>query len=123
MVGLDDPALALLEVVDALSGCDLVMIEANHDSLLLQDGPYPWRLKERVSGRLGHLSNAEAAGVLKNSVDQRCQAVVLAHLSEKNNTPELARTSAQRALQASGLEGVAIHVAQHQQPLPAVHLE
>ena len=111
-----------LDVVDALSGCDLLMLEANHDPLLLKDGPYPWRLKERVSGQLGHLSNAEAAGVLKNSVDGRCQAVVLAHLSQQNNTPELARTSAQRALRACGYESVAIKVARYHQPLPAMHL-
>ncbi|NIM62028.1 MAG: MBL fold metallo-hydrolase [Acidobacteria bacterium] len=82
------------QIVDTLAGCDLLMIESNHDPLLLRDGPYPWRLKDRVSGKLGHLSNSEAAALIKHTVDDRCRCIVLAHLSEKNNTPELARASA-----------------------------
>jgi len=117
-----DVGHATLDVVEGLSGCDLVMLESNHDALLLRDGPYPWKLKQRVLGQLGHLSNAEAASVLKNSLDGRCQTVVLAHLSEKNNTPELARTSAQRAVQAAGYSNVEVRVARFDAPLPAMHL-
>lgn len=110
------------EIAERLGGCDVLMIESNHDSLLLRDGPYPWRLKDRVSGRLGHLSNAEAASLIKHAVDDRCRCVVLAHLSEKNNTPELARTSALRALRARGRERVEVQVARSDRPLPPVSL-
>lgn len=108
------------QIADRLAGCDLLMIESNHDALLLRDGPYPWRLKDRVSGKFGHLSNSEAAALIKRSVDERCRCVVLAHLSEKNNTPELARTSALRALHARGCERVDLRVARSDKPLAPV---
>jgi len=110
------------EIVDRLAGCEVLMIESNHDSLLLRDGPYPWRLKDRVSGKLGHLSNSEAAALIKHTVDQRCRTIVLAHLSEQNNTPELARASALRALRACGCERVDLKVARFDRPLAPVSL-
>jgi phosphoribosyl 1,2-cyclic phosphodiesterase len=93
-----------------LRGCDLLMIEFNHDDRMLREGPYPWQLKQRVAGRWGHLSNREAAAVLREAVDEQCRAVVLAHLSEHNNTPELARRTAAAAL-GSAARGLALHVA------------
>lgn len=110
------------EIADRLAGCDLLMIESNHDPLLLRDGPYPWRLKDRVSGRFGHLSNPEAASLIKRTVDERCRCIVLAHLSEKNNTPELARASALRALHARSCERVDLRVACFDKPLAPVSL-
>ena len=50
-------------VRERLRGCELLMVESNHDERMLQEGPYPWHLKQRVSGRLGHLSNPEAAAL------------------------------------------------------------
>ena len=85
-------------VLERLRGCDVLMVESNHDDRMLEEGPYPWQLKRRVSGRLGHLSNREAAVLLREAVDGECRVVVLAHLSEKNNTRELARRSAAAAL-------------------------
>jgi phosphoribosyl 1,2-cyclic phosphodiesterase len=117
-----DVGHATPEMVERLRGCDVLMLESNHDALLLRDGPYPWRLKERVGGKFGHLSNAEAAALIKHTVDERCSCVVLAHISEKNNTPELARTSAQRALRASGCDGVELRVARFDRPLGAITL-
>lgn len=110
------------QIVERLAGCDLLMLESNHDSLLLRDGPYPWRLKDRVSGRLGHLSNSEAAALIKHTVDERCRCIVLAHISEQNNTPELARASALRALRARGCAGVDLRVAGFEQPMTALRL-
>jgi phosphoribosyl 1,2-cyclic phosphodiesterase len=110
------------QIADRLGGCDLLMIESNHDPLLLRDGPYPWRLKDRVAGKLGHLSNSEAAALIKHTVDERCRCIVLAHLSEKNNTPELARTSALRALHARGCEQVDLRIARFDRPLAPVSL-
>jgi phosphoribosyl 1,2-cyclic phosphodiesterase len=99
-------------VVERLRGCDVLMIESNHDDRMLHEGPYPWRLKQRVAGRLGHLSNREAAELLRHVVDRACRVVVLAHLSEKNNTRQLARRSA-AAVVGGGRE---IHVAAADEP-------
>ena len=111
------------QIAERLAGCDLLMIESNHDPLLLRDGPYPWRLKDRVSGKLGHLSNSEAAALIKHSAGERCRCIVLAHLSEKNNTPELARASALRALRARGRSQIELKVARFDRPLEPVSLQ
>ncbi len=81
-----------------LQKCDVLMLEANHDVDMLRDGPYPWSVKQRVMSRVGHLSNAAAAEFLENSYDGQARYVVLAHLSESNNMPELARVAAEQAL-------------------------
>lgn len=82
-----------------LKRCDVLMLESNHDLDMLRDGPYPWSVKQRVMSRVGHLSNAAAADFLSRGYDGQAAYVVLAHLSESNNLPELARLSAERALQ------------------------
>ena len=81
-----------------LRGCDIVMLESNHDLDMLRDGPYPWSVKQRVLSRVGHLSNAAAADFLEKAYDGQAAYVVLAHLSESNNMPELARVAAEFAL-------------------------
>jgi phosphoribosyl 1,2-cyclic phosphodiesterase len=86
-------------VQQQLRGCDVLMIESNHDLEMLRDGPYPWSVKQRVMSRVGHLSNEAAAGFLERNYDGKATYVVLAHLSESNNLPELARVAAERALQ------------------------
>lgn len=73
-----------------LSGCDALVLESNHDSAMLMNGDYPYSLKLRVGGRLGHLSNQESAGLLSSLDTSRLQHLVAAHLSCRNNTPELA---------------------------------
>jgi phosphoribosyl 1,2-cyclic phosphodiesterase len=82
----------------ALRRCDVLMIESNHDLEMLRDGPYPWSVKQRVMSRVGHLSNHALAEYLTGEYDGQARYVVLAHLSENNNLPELARLSAERAL-------------------------
>jgi phosphoribosyl 1,2-cyclic phosphodiesterase len=91
-------------VVDSLRGCDLLLVEFNHDDRMLQGGPYPLQVKRRVAGGLGHLSNREAAALLRLSAVDGCRVVVLAHLSETNNTPELAERSARAAVGRKGPE-------------------
>ncbi len=81
-----------------LRRCDVLMLESNHDLDMLRDGPYPWSVKQRVMSRVGHLSNHAAAEFLEESYDGQAAYVVLAHISESNNLPELARISAERAL-------------------------
>ncbi len=109
-------------VLERLRGCDVLMIESNHDEAMLRGGPYPWHLKQRVSGRLGHLSNHEAAALIRETVSDRCRAVVLAHLSEKNNTLALARATGARAVQAAGGRRVAMRVASARRPSPPLEL-
>jgi phosphoribosyl 1,2-cyclic phosphodiesterase len=82
----------------ALRRCDVLMLESNHDLEMLRDGPYPWSVKQRVMSRVGHLSNDAAAEFLEKNYDGYASYVVLAHLSECNNLPELARVLAERAL-------------------------
>jgi phosphoribosyl 1,2-cyclic phosphodiesterase len=81
-----------------LKGVDLLLLESNHDREMLRDGPYPWSVKQRVLSRVGHLSNEAAAEFLEHDYDGRAAYVILAHLSESNNLPELARMTAERAL-------------------------
>lgn len=81
-----------------LRRCDVLMLESNHDLDMLRDGPYPWSVKQRVMSRVGHLSNDAAAEFLARGYDGHAAYIVLAHLSESNNLPELARISAERAL-------------------------
>lgn len=86
-------------VVRSLNTCDALLLECNHDVGMLARGPYPESLKRRVGGDWGHLSNAQAAGLLREVDRSRLQSLVLTHLSEKNNTPQLARATACEALQ------------------------
>ena len=109
-------------VAERLRGCDVLMVEANHDDRMLVAGPYPWHLKQRVGGRMGHLSNDEAAALLSAAADESCRAIVLAHLSEKNNEPAKARDAAARALSDRGLRRFDMRVAERRRPTPAVVL-
>ncbi len=85
-------------VSQQLRGCDVLMLESNHDLEMLRDGPYPWSVKQRVMSRVGHLSNTAAAEFLERGYDGQAAYVVLAHLSESNNLPELARIAAEWAM-------------------------
>ena len=109
-------------VVERLRGAHALLVESNHDERMLRDGPYPWQLKQRVAGRLGHLSNDDAAALLQQVVGEACQAVVLLHLSEHNNTPELARRTAAAALGRAGAKRTAMRVAAPRGPTPAVEI-
>ena len=77
-------------IIENLGDCDAVLLEANHDINLLQVGPYPYALKMRILGNLGHLSNDASARLIREIVHQGLKTVILGHLSEQNNFPELA---------------------------------
>ena len=104
-----------------LKGVDLLLLESNHDLEMLRDGPYPWSVKQRVLSRVGHLSNEATADYLENVYDGQAAYVILAHLSESNNLPELARVTAERALngRASLLANRLLLAGQHE-PLSAI---
>ena len=95
-----------------LSQLDIAVLEFNHDETMLLDGPYPWALKQRVKGPHGHLSNAQAAELLRQGASAKLRHLVLAHLSDDNNTPEVAREAAEAALHSAGLRRVQVHVAE-----------
>lgn len=82
----------------ALGTLDALVLETNHDVRLLEDGPYPLHLKRRIRSDVGHLSNAQAAQLLRALLHPGLRHVVLAHLSEHNNTPSHARRAAEDAL-------------------------
>ncbi|MEN3010754.1 MAG: MBL fold metallo-hydrolase [Candidatus Bipolaricaulaceae bacterium] len=84
-------------VLESLKGCALLVFESNHDLEMLLTGPYPWPLKMRILGPLGHLANDEAAQALRALRDW-AQTVFLAHLSQENNRPELALETVAQAL-------------------------
>ena len=89
-------------VNDHLSGCGLIVLEANHDPRMLEEGPYPWYLKQRIRSRSGHLSNQESKDLLSKIQHEQLQYVILAHLSETNNTAQKAYSEVIRAIQTSG---------------------
>jgi phosphoribosyl 1,2-cyclic phosphodiesterase len=84
---------------------DILVLEANHDEGMLRAGPYPPWLCERIGGGSGHLSNRAAAALARDSITARTAHVVLAHLSEKNNTPEIARNAVRSALRTTTFRG------------------
>ncbi|MBN1433733.1 MBL fold metallo-hydrolase [Candidatus Fermentibacterales bacterium] len=102
----------------ALSGCDAVVLEFNHDEDMLWSGGYPWPLKQRIASATGHLSNAAAAELLGRVLHGNLRHVVLAHLSQENNTPGLALETARTV---AGRE-MALAVGRPDRPLEAVEL-
>ncbi len=78
------------EVEEGLSGCDVVILESNHDLEMLRMGPYPYLLKQRIASHKGHLSNAASAAFAARLCENGTRALMLAHLSQENNEPQLA---------------------------------
>jgi phosphoribosyl 1,2-cyclic phosphodiesterase len=97
-VGMVTDLGSLTPSLDRLSGCDLLILESNYDTEMLANGPYPNHLKKRVSGNQGHLSNSDSALLLRRLLHSKLQHLFLAHLSQKNNLPELACQTAQEIL-------------------------
>ena len=110
-----------------LRDSDCVILESNHDPDMLKAGPYPWVVKQRILSRTGHLSNHAVSEFLSDSegFDARARYLVLAHLSQENNHPELARLSAEEALSrrpaGSAFQGELLIASQHV-PLKSLEL-
>ncbi len=100
-----DLGMATRLVRERLKGCRALVLEANHDEVMLRDGPYPWPLKQRIRGTHGHLSNTACSELLQELLHDRLEALFLAHLSEENNRPELALAAATEVLEAQNLCG------------------
>jgi phosphoribosyl 1,2-cyclic phosphodiesterase len=97
-----------------LRGADLLVLESNHDLEMLKVGPYPWAVKQRVMSRNGHLSNDAVSDFIGSDLDGSVRTLVLGHLSEHNNHPEIARLSASQALTARGLETRLVIASRHE---------
>lgn len=110
---LTDLGYASRLVFDTLRGVGGLLIETNYDEdLLHKDVRRPWSVKQRILSRHGHLSNAAAAKVLADLESDCLQTVILGHLSQDCNTPELAMQSARDHLGLAGRSGVAVHCAE-----------
>jgi phosphoribosyl 1,2-cyclic phosphodiesterase len=113
----------LENVKDNLRRCDVLVIESNHDIERLRIGPYPWSVKQRVGSPTGHLSNRKLAEFLSADYDGHASYIVLAHLSEQNNHPEIARKEAEDALGTRrGLLWNRLMLAGQAEPLEAIRL-
>ncbi len=108
-------------VEDCLRGSDTLMIESNHDVAMLWGGAYPMKLKKRVTGRWGHLSNEQTADLLDRVLPGGTRRVLLAHLSEKNNTPE--KALAQMGPLRTRFPHVGWSIAPAHRPAPFEYLE
>lgn len=106
----------------ALRGVDTLILEANHDVETLKSGPYPYYLQARILGSGGHLSNADAAHFAVSAAQNGTQRIILAHLSQDNNTPAMALHTVQRALSSRGCSAVALSVAPRSEPGPVYPL-
>jgi phosphoribosyl 1,2-cyclic phosphodiesterase len=119
LVFVTDLGYLTANVKHQLRAADCLVLESNHDLDLLKSGGYPWEVKQRIMGRLGHLSNDTVAEFLRTDFDGACAHLVLAHLSDNNNLPGLALIAAQRAL-APRARRPQLHVAAQAAPTPAL---
>jgi phosphoribosyl 1,2-cyclic phosphodiesterase len=100
-----DLGVATQSVIDAMRNLDMLILEANHDELMLHAGPYPASVRARISGRSGHLSNGRAAQLAREVAHRGLSQVVLAHLSQKCNTPRAALTDVNGAISRTRFSG------------------
>ena len=114
-----DLGIATAMVRHHLKNCACLILEANHDMLMLEQGPYPWSVKQRVKGRTGHLSNESSRELLMDVMHDRMSHLILAHLSETNNTPEKALRVVTEHLPDTRLK---VSVACQSSPGPVVNL-
>ncbi|MCM1365292.1 MAG: MBL fold metallo-hydrolase [Faecalibacterium sp.] len=90
------------EIMNSIIGCDLVMLESNHDVGMLENGPYPYYLKRRILSDTGHLSNEVCADVASQLIERGTTRLFLGHLSTENNMPELAYQTSYAAIYETG---------------------
>lgn len=119
---LTDTGFVTEEAAAALPGVDLMVLEANHDVDMLRSGPYPYYLKQRILGGQGHLSNADAARFAVELAGSGTGTFILAHLSQENNTPAVARAAVESALEEAGLHP-RLSVAPRNETGPAHYVE
>ncbi|MBI4639286.1 MAG: MBL fold metallo-hydrolase [Candidatus Tectomicrobia bacterium] len=89
---------------ERVKGADLLILESNHDVGMLMMGPYPWKLKQRIRSKMGHLSNDDSSFLLRDLLHDKLTHVVLAHLSQTNNHPEIALMTAREVLERGQID-------------------
>jgi phosphoribosyl 1,2-cyclic phosphodiesterase len=109
-------------VAEQLRGSHVLILESNHDLEMLRIGPYPWSLKQRLMGRYGHLSNSAVAKFIREQYDGVAEVFMLAHLSAKNNHPQLARREAAQALRDRGFCTDRVRLTHQDQPTEPIRL-
>jgi len=110
------------DVAHQLRGSHVLILESNHDLEMLRVGPYPWNLKQRLMGRYGHLSNTAVSRFIREKYDGKAEHVLLAHLSSKNNHPEIAIQEAKRALRDRGFSPATLAVTSQDEPTVPLRL-
>jgi phosphoribosyl 1,2-cyclic phosphodiesterase len=108
------------EVRAALTGADLIMLEANHDLEMLARSRYPRFVKTRIAGECGHLSNIAAGNILATTASGRAQKVLLAHLSKESNEPEIALSTVRDILVGKAVDSLSLMVAGRLDPSPVL---
>jgi phosphoribosyl 1,2-cyclic phosphodiesterase len=114
-----DLGRATATVRHALARCDVLILESNHDEILLRESPYPWSVKARIGGSHGHLSNRAAAELVGELYHEGLCAVVLAHMSEQANDPSLAAEVVGETLARKRYAGT-LTVAPQERPLEPI---
>ncbi len=103
------------ELIRSLSGCDYMLVEANHDIRMLEAGPYPYQLKRRILGDRGHLSNEAGGALIRELLNEHVKEIRLGHLSKENNFPELALMTVRQELLGNPFspdpEGLPVYIA------------
>jgi len=112
-----DLGIATRLVADCLQGCRVLVIETNHDEELLRDGPYPWKLKQRVRSNHGHLSNNAGSSLLQELLWDGLESVFLGHLSETNNRPDLALNAVNAVLEQQNVCAPKVVVGRQHMPM------
>ena len=121
LVYITDTGYINKKYLSVLANRNLYILESNHDEKMLMDGPYPFMLKQRVIGDKGHLSNHTTGKILSEVVGNNTQKIILAHLSEKNNTEELAYNTVKDILDANDIH-IELEVAKQYESLNIVEV-
>lgn len=122
MVYITDTGYLNSKYFDLLSNKDLYVLESNHDVLMLKNGPYPYFLQQRVLGDKGHLSNEQCSNYLCKFIGDNTKTIVLAHLSEKNNTEEKALETLNNKLKDNNKKVENIIVARQNEPTMVIEV-
>ena len=122
MVYITDTGYINSRYFDILSNRDLYVLESNHDVLMLKNGPYPYFLQQRVVGDKGHLSNDQASSYLCKFIGDNTKTIVLAHLSEKNNTEDKALETLNNALKDNNIKFNNILIARQNEPTKVIEV-
>ncbi|WEV39730.1 MBL fold metallo-hydrolase [Lactobacillus sp. ESL0684] len=125
MAFLTDTGYVSQKVEEVITDADAYLMEFNYDDMMLRNGPYSWELKQRILSDVGHLSNEEAGEALRDVVSNKTKQIFLAHLSQHNNTAQLAKDSAEKILLSGDTNlpsDVKINLTDPQQPTNLVEI-